>query len=126
VAEGEEGAFLGGAQGVVVHAGAPDVAPGLTGQSVVYRRQQLRLTEGQQELEDALAQLVQVPAGLTKEAMKGAVVFEAGQLCSLNDASHRAAAGTENPGTSDGPERGKTGLGKAGLKGEQQGSKRTE
>jgi hypothetical protein len=35
VAEGEEGSFLGGAQGIVVHAGAPDVAPGFTGQGVV-------------------------------------------------------------------------------------------
>ena len=35
VAEGEERALLGGAQGIVVHASAPDVAPGLTGQSVI-------------------------------------------------------------------------------------------
>src|SRR6266446_5641651 len=35
VAEGEEGAFLSGAQGVVVHAGTPDVPPGFTGQGVI-------------------------------------------------------------------------------------------
>jgi hypothetical protein len=35
VAEGEEGAFLSGAQGIVVHAGAPDMAPGFPGQGVV-------------------------------------------------------------------------------------------
>ncbi len=35
MAEGEEGSFLGGAQGIVVHAGAPDVAAGFTGQCVV-------------------------------------------------------------------------------------------
>ncbi len=35
VAESEEGAFLAGAQGIVVHAGAPDVPPGFTGQGVI-------------------------------------------------------------------------------------------
>ena len=35
VAEGEGGALLGGAQGIVVHAGAPDVSPGFAGQGIV-------------------------------------------------------------------------------------------
>src|ERR1017187_8178339 len=39
------------------------------------------------------------------------------------DASERAAAGAENPGASQSPEGGKTGLGKAGLKGEEERSK---
>jgi len=34
VGESEEGAFLSGAQGVVVHAGAPDVAAGFTGEGI--------------------------------------------------------------------------------------------
>jgi len=40
VAEGEEGPFLGGAQGIVVHASAPDVAPGFAGQGVIDRSDQ--------------------------------------------------------------------------------------
>jgi hypothetical protein len=126
VAEGEEGALLGGAQGIVVHAGAPDVATGLAGQSVVDSAQQLRLTEGQQKFENALTQLVQVPAGLAKEAMKGAVVFEAGQLGGLNDMGQGAATGTENPGASQGPEGGETGSSEARLQGEQEWSKGTD
>jgi hypothetical protein len=55
--------------------------------------------------------------------MKRAVVFEAAQASGLNDASERAAAGAENPGASQSPEGGKTGLGKAGLKGEEERSK---
>ena len=35
MAEGEEGTFRRGAQGIMVHAGAPDVAPGFPGQGVV-------------------------------------------------------------------------------------------
>ena len=96
------------------------VATGLAGQSVVDRAQQLRLTEGQQQLEDGLTQLVQVPAGLAEEAMKGAVVFEAGQLGGLNDVGQGAATGTEDPGASQGPEGGETGSSEARLQGEQQ------
>jgi hypothetical protein len=120
VAEGEEGALLGGAQGIVVHAGAPDVATGLAGQSVVDSTQQLRLTEGQQKFEDGLTQLVQVPSGLAEEAMKGAVVFEAGQLGGLNDVGQGAATGTEDPGAGQDPEGGETGSSEARLQGEQQ------
>jgi hypothetical protein len=35
MAEGEAGTFRSGAQGIVVHAGAPDVAPGFTSQGIV-------------------------------------------------------------------------------------------
>jgi len=126
VAEGEEGALLGGAQGIVVHAGAPDVATGLAGQSVIDSAQQLRVTEGQQKLKDGLTQLVQVPAGLAEEAMKGAVVFEAGQLGGLNDVGQGAATGTEDPGASQGPEGEETGSSEARLKGEQEWSKGTD
>jgi hypothetical protein len=55
--------------------------------------------------------------------VKGAEVFEAAQLSGLNDARERAPAGAENPGAGQCPEGGEAGLGKAGLKGEQQGSK---
>jgi hypothetical protein len=35
LAAGEEGALGCGAQGIVVHAGTPDVAPGFAGQGIV-------------------------------------------------------------------------------------------
>jgi len=35
VAKGEEGALLGGAQGIMVHAGAPDVTSGFAGQGII-------------------------------------------------------------------------------------------
>jgi hypothetical protein len=126
VAEGEEGALLGGAEGVVMHAGAPDVATGFTGQGVIDGADQDLGTKGQQQLEDTMAQIVEVPAGLAKEAVKGAVVFEAGQLGGLDDAGQGAAAGTEDPGAGQGPEGGEAGLGKAGLKGEQYGGQGTD
>jgi hypothetical protein len=53
-------------------------------------------------------------------------VFEAVQFSRLNDPRYRTAAGTENPGTDQSLEGGEAGLGKAGLKGEQKGSKRTD
>ena len=74
----------------------------------------------------AMAEIIEVPAGLTEEAVKGAVVFEAAQLSRLNDAGEGAAAGAENPGAGQRPEGGETGLGKAGLKSEQEGSKGAE
>src|SRR5437870_6582182 len=55
---------------------------------------------------------IKVPAGLTEEAVKGGVMFEAAQLSGLNNAGERAAAGAENPGAGEGPERGEAGLGK--------------
>ena len=73
-----------------------------------------------------MAQIIEVPAGLAEEAVKGAVVFEAVKLSGLNDVGEGTAAGTEDPGAGDGPEGGKTGLRKAGLEGEQEGSKRAE
>ena len=63
---------------------------------------------------------------MAEESVKRAVVFEAVELSGLNDVGEGTASGTEDPGASDSPERGKTGLGKAGLKGEQQRSKRAE
>ena len=73
-----------------------------------------------------MAEVIEVPAGLAEETMKGAEVFEAAQLPGLNDAGERAPAGAENPGAGHCPEGGETGLGKAGLKGEQEGSKGTD
>jgi hypothetical protein len=77
-------------------------------------------------LEDPVAQIIEIPTGLAKEAVKRAIVFELGQLCGLNDAGQRAAAGTEDPGAGQGPEGMEAGLGKARLKGEQEGSKGTD
>ena len=102
---------------------APDMTSRFARQGVINSADQDLGTEGQQELEDAVAEVVEVPAGLAEEAVKGGVVFEAAQLAGLNDARERAATGAENPGAGQRPERGETGLGKAGLKGEQEGSK---
>jgi hypothetical protein len=55
--------------------------------------------------------------------MERAVVFELGELCSLNDAGQGAAAGAEDPGARQGPEGMEAGLGEAGLKSEQKWSK---
>jgi hypothetical protein len=109
----------------MMHAGTPDVASGLTRESVIDRCGQHFRTERQQKLEDAVTESIKVPEGLTEEAVKGAVVFEAAQLSGLNNACERAAAGAENPGAGEGTERGEAGLGKAGLKGEQERSKGT-
>jgi hypothetical protein len=77
-------------------------------------------------LEDAVAQIIEVPAGLAEEAMERAEVFELGQLRGLNDASQGTAAGTEDPGAGQGPEGGETGPCEAGLEGEQEGSEGTD
>src|SRR5271154_3186060 len=107
----------------MMHACAPDVASGLARQGVIDGAGEDLGTERQQKLEDAVAEVIEVPAGLAEEAVKGAEVFEAAQLSGLNDARERAPAGAENPGAGQCPEGGEAGLGKAGLKGEQQGSK---
>jgi hypothetical protein len=80
-------------------------------------------TERQQKPEDAMTEIAKVPAGLTEEAVKGAEVFEAVQLSGLNDPRERTAAGAENPGTDQCLEGGEAGLGKARLKGAQEGVK---
>jgi len=77
-------------------------------------------------LEDTAAQIIEVPACLAEEAMEGAEVFELGQLGGLHDAGEGTAAGTEDPGAGQGPEGGETRPSKAGLKGEQEGSKGTD
>ena len=109
----------------MLHAGAPDVAPGFAGQGVIYGADQNLSTERQQQLEDAVAEVVEVPASLAEEAMERAVLFEFGQLRGLNDAGQGAAAGTEDPGAGHGPERVKARLSEAELKSQQQWSKRT-
>ena len=76
-------------------------------------------TERQQKLEDAVAEVIEVPAGLAEEAVKGAEVFEAAQLSRLDDARNRPATGAENPGAGQSPEGGEAGLGKAGPTGKQ-------
>ena len=75
VAEGEDGALLGGAQGIVMHAGAPDVASGFAGQGVIDGSDQDLGAKREQQLEDTVAQIIEVPAGLAEEAMERAVVF---------------------------------------------------
>jgi hypothetical protein len=99
---------------------------GLARQGIVDGAGQHLGAEGQQKPEDAAAEIVEVPARLTEEAVKGAEVFEAAQLGGLNDARKRTAAGAENPGAGQRLERGEARLGKAGLKGEQEWSKGTK
>ena len=123
MAEGKEGPFLGRAKRVVVHARAPDMAPGLARQCVIDGAGEDLGTERQQELEDALAEVVEVPAGLAEETVKRAEVLEAAQFPGLNDACEGTAAGAKDPGTGQCPEGGEAGPGKAGLKGAQEGSK---
>src|SRR5260370_16795062 len=77
-------------------------------------------TERQQEEKDAVAEVIQTPAGLAEEPMKRAEVFEAAQAAGLNDAGEGAAAGAEDPGAGERREGGETGLGKARLKGEEE------
>jgi len=74
-------------------------------------------------LEDTAAEIVEVPAGLAEEAVKGAEVFELGELGGLNDAGEGTAAGTEDPGAGQSPEGGESGPSEAGLEREQEGSK---
>jgi hypothetical protein len=126
MAEREDGPLPGGTQRIMMHAGTPDVASGLTRESVIDRCGQHFRTERQQKLEDTVTESIKVPAGLTEEAVKGGVVFEAAQLSGLDDTSERTAAGAENPGAGQSPEGREAGPGKAGLKGEQEGSKGTD
>jgi hypothetical protein len=126
VTEGEEGVFLGGAQGIVMHAGAPDVPAGFTGQGIVNGANQSLCTKRQQQLEDTTAQIVEVPTGLAEEAVEGTEVFEFGELGGLNDAGEGTAAGTEDPGAGESPEGGETGPRETGLEGEQEWSKGTD
>ena len=104
-----------------MHAGAPDMATGLAGQSVIDGADQELGAEGEQEVEDAVAQIIEIPAGLAKEAVKGAVVFVVAELSGLDDAGKGAAAAAQDPGTARAAKGVEAGLGKAGFKGEQQG-----
>jgi hypothetical protein len=126
VAEGEDGPLLRGTQRVMMHTCSPDMASGLARQGVIDSTDENLRTERQQKPEDAVTEMVKVPAGLTEEAVKGAEVFESVQLSGLDDAGERTAAGAENPGTDQCLEGGEAGLGKAGLKGEQKGRKGTD
>jgi hypothetical protein len=110
----------------MMHARPPDVASGLARQGVIDSADENLRAKRQQKPEDAVTELVKVPAGLTEEAVKGAEVFESAQLSGLDDAREGTAAGTENPRTDQRLEGGVTGLGKARLKGEQEGSKGTD
>jgi hypothetical protein len=109
-----------------MHVSTPDVATGLTRQGVVDSPGQHLGTERQQKLKDAVAEVIEIPAGLAEKTMKGAEVFEAAPLPRLNNAGKRAPAGTKNPGAGHCPEGGKTGLSKAGLTGEEKRSKGTD
>ena len=103
-----------------MHAGAPDVATGLTGQGVIGGSDQDLGAEGEQEAEDTVAQIVELPAGLAEEAVKRAVVFVLAELGGLDDAGEGATAGAQDPGTAQAPKGVEAGLGKAGLEGGQQ------
>jgi len=74
--------------------------------------------KGNSSLEDTAAQIIEVPAGLTEEAMERAVVFELGQLRGLDDAGQGTAARTEDPSAGQGPKGAESGSCEAGLEGE--------
>jgi hypothetical protein len=76
-------------------------------------------------LEDTVAQLIEVPAGLAEEAMERAVVFEVGELRGLNDAGEGTAARAEDPSAGHSPEGLEGWLSEARLKSEQEWSKGT-
>jgi len=103
-----------------MHAGAPDMAARFARQGVIHGAGEGLGTERQQEAKDAVAEVIQTPAGLAEEPMKRAEVFEAAQAAGLNDAGEGAAAGAEDPGAGERREGGETGLGKARLKGEEE------
>src|SRR6266702_4215560 len=88
----------------MVHVGAPDVATGLASQGVIDRTEQGRGAEGQQQVEHATPQRIQVPTSLAEEAVKGAVVLKLTELRGLNDAGQGAPAGTQDPGADQSPE----------------------
>jgi hypothetical protein len=77
-------------------------------------------------LEDAVAQIIEVPAGLAEEPMERAVVFELGELRGLNDAGEGTAARAEDPSAGHGPEGIEARLSEARLKGQQEWSKGTD
>jgi hypothetical protein len=99
---------------------------GLSRQGVVDSAGQHLGTVRQQKLKDAVAELIEIPAGLAEKTMKGAEVFVAAQLPRLNNAGKGAPAGTKNPGAGHSPEGGEAWLSEAGLKGEQKRSKGTD
>src|SRR5260370_37103754 len=107
----------------MVHVGAPDVATGLARQGVIDRTEQDRGAEGQQQVEHAMPQRIQVPTSLAEEAVKGAVVLQLGELRGLNDAGQGAPAGTQDPGADQSPEGTEARLCKAGLEGLEERSK---
>jgi len=109
-----------------MHAGAPDVTSRLARQGVIDGSDQDLGAEGEQELEDTVAQIIEIPAGLAQEAVEGAEVFVTAELSSLDDAGEGAAAGAQNPGTGEGPEGAEGRLGKTGFKDEQQRRKGTD
>jgi len=107
----------------MVHSSTPDVAAGLAGEGVIDGSDQDGTTEGQEQIKDTAAEIIEVPARLTEEAMKGTKVLELGQIAGLNDAGEGAASGAQDPRTSHGPEGTEAGLGEARLEGEQEWSK---
>ena len=99
--------------------------PGFAGQSVVDGSDQNLSAKRQQQLEDTVAQIIKVPAGLAEEAMERAVVFELGELRGLNDTGEGTAARAEDPSAGHGPEGLEGRLSEAGLKSEQELGKGT-
>src|SRR5882724_6603871 len=75
MAEGKDGPLLSRTERIVMHARSPDVASGLAREGVIDSTGQHLGAERQQKPEDAVAEIVEVPAGLAEEAVKGAEVF---------------------------------------------------
>lgn len=108
---------------ILIHVDTPDRTTELSRQGVVDSAGQQLETVRQQKSKDAVAELIEIPAGLAEETMKGAKVFVAAQLPGLNRAGKRTPAGTKNPGAGHCPKGEEAGWSKTKLKGEQQRSK---
>jgi len=110
---------------VMMHAGPVHRETSLTTERIVHCPLQggLKSEQSHGQLRQAHAQDVEIPGGMAEEAMKRAVVFELGQLRGLDHVGYGTTARTQDTGAGQGPEGGKAGLSKAGLEGEQEGSK---
>ena len=92
VGKGKHGPLLRGAERILIHFGTPVIATRLSRQGVVDSAGQHLGTVRQQKLKDAVAELVEIPAGLAEKTMKRAEVFVAAQLPRLKNAGKKAPA----------------------------------
>jgi hypothetical protein len=80
VAKGKQGPLPRGAERIVIHVGTPKRTTRLSCQGVVDSAGQPLETVRQQKLKDPVAELIEIPARLAEETMKGAEMFVAAHL----------------------------------------------